>query len=110
MTEYKIDIPEEPEVGSKVEDVEGDVWTKDEKQWTCRGCNTIKSWKSLLIEYGPLKSIDIPKVGEVRSSPLNTTVIAVFDGENWIRWEYLFYRKAFISGEKIKDIDLFKKP
>ena len=64
--EYK--FPDEPPIGSKVEDKDGKVWQRSSvDRWTRGGSlYTATSWKYLVDDHGPLKDYVEPKNGDVR--------------------------------------------
>lgn len=58
MTEYR--LPEEPPVGSRVVDRDGDVWTASNREWvtTAGGLSRWLRWYKLIQLHGPLTLIE----------------------------------------------------
>lgn len=64
--EYK--FPDEPPIGSKVEDKDGKVWTRVRSymsEWAPNDFSNYRKWEGLL-KLGPLKDYVAPVNGDVR--------------------------------------------
>lgn len=56
MTTYE--LPPEPPIGSRVEDVTGSVWQAHNHEWHRDGGSIWRAWPALLMDHGPLTLIE----------------------------------------------------
>lgn len=102
--EYK--FPDEPPIGSKVEDKDGKVWTRVRSymsEWAPNDLSNYRTWDRLL-KLGPLKDYVEPKNGDVRRAKKENTA-------NWFeiyiegRW-HKYYKGLGQDVKKYEEEDL----